>query len=128
MSMEGKLPIGVGSEALDDLSRSAESRAPARHDVALGRRAMNIAVLKTKVEQALTENFAAVEDQLPGGAEARKARDAAIGRFGALGLPNRRPRTRADNRISLNKWCWIEPESRNARNKRLACEGRGRGA
>ena len=88
--MEGKLPIGVGSEALNDLSRSAESRAPARQDVALGRRAMNVAVLKTKVEQALTENFAAVEDQLPGGAEARKVRDAAIGRFGALGLPNRR--------------------------------------
>jgi len=88
--MEGRLPIGVGSEALNDLSRSAESRAPARQDVALGRRAMNIAVLKTKVEQALTENFAAVEDQLPGGAEARKVRDAAIGRFGALGLPNRR--------------------------------------
>ncbi|MFA9442398.1 MAG: Fe-S cluster assembly protein SufD, partial [Hyphomicrobium sp.] len=51
---------------------------------------MNVAVLKTKVEQALTENFAAVEDQLPGGAEVRKVRDAAIGRFGALGLPNRR--------------------------------------
>jgi len=51
---------------------------------------MNVAVMKTKVEPALTENFAAVEDQLPGGADVRKVRDAAIGRFGALGLPNRR--------------------------------------
>lgn len=88
--MEGKLPIGVGSDALDELSRPTESRAPARNNVALGRREMNVAVMKTKVEQALTENFAAVEDQLPGGVDARKARDAAIGRFGALGLPNRR--------------------------------------
>ncbi len=51
---------------------------------------MNVAVMKTKVEQALTENFAAVEHELPGGAAVREVRDAAIGRFGALGLPNRR--------------------------------------
>jgi Fe-S cluster assembly protein SufD len=88
--MEGKLPIGVGSDALDELSRPTESRAPARQDVALGRREMNVAVMKTKVEQALTENFAAVEDRLAGGADVREVRDAAIGRFGALGLPNRR--------------------------------------
>ena len=51
---------------------------------------MNVAVMKTKVEQALTENFAAVEDKLPGGPDVRKVRDAAIGRFSALGLPSRR--------------------------------------
>jgi Fe-S cluster assembly protein SufD len=88
--MEGKLPVGVGSEALDEQSRPTESRAPALGNVALGRREMNVAVMKTKAEQAITENFAAVEDQLPGGVDARKVRDAAIGRFGALGLPNRR--------------------------------------
>ncbi|MGI9404671.1 MAG: SufD family Fe-S cluster assembly protein, partial [Hyphomicrobium sp.] len=88
--MEAKLPIGGGSQALDDVDRPAESRAPARQDVALGRRKMNVAVMKTKVEQALTENFAAMEKKLPGGADVREVRDAAIGRFGALGLPNRR--------------------------------------
>jgi len=88
--MESKLPIGVGSEVFDETSRPTESRAPARQDVALGRRKMNVAVTKTKVEQALTENFAAVEDKLPGGPDVRDVRDAAIGRFGALGLPSRR--------------------------------------
>ena len=65
--MEAKLPIGGGSQALDEEDRPAGSRAPARQDVALGRREMNVAVMKTKVEQALTENFAAVEEKLPDG-------------------------------------------------------------
>ena len=51
---------------------------------------MNVAVMKTKAEQALTETFAAIADKLPGGAAVRSARAEAIGRFGALGLPHRR--------------------------------------
>jgi Fe-S cluster assembly protein SufD len=51
---------------------------------------MNVAVLKTKAEQALTETFAAVADKLPGGEAVAKVRSAAIGRFGTLGLPHRR--------------------------------------
>ena len=49
---------------------------------------MNVAVLKTKAEQALSEAFSTAE--LPGSAEIRKLRLDAMGRFGALGLPNRR--------------------------------------
>ena len=51
---------------------------------------MNVAVLKTKAEQALTENFAAIADELPGGEAVAKVRNAAIGRFSTLGLPHRR--------------------------------------
>ena len=51
---------------------------------------MNVAVLKTKGEQALTETFAAIADKLPGGAATLKHREEAIGRFSALGLPHRR--------------------------------------
>jgi Fe-S cluster assembly protein SufD len=51
---------------------------------------MNVAVLKTKAEQALTEQFANVADKLPGGAAVADAREQAIGRFAALGLPHRR--------------------------------------
>jgi len=51
---------------------------------------MNVAVLKTKAEQSLTETFAAIADKLPGGAAVRKLRSAAIGRFSTLGLPHRR--------------------------------------
>jgi Fe-S cluster assembly protein SufD len=51
---------------------------------------MNVAVLKTKAEQALTEQFANVADKLPGGSAVAEAREQAIGRFAALGLPHRR--------------------------------------
>src|SRR5512134_595425 len=51
---------------------------------------MNVAVLKTKAEQALTEQFANVAHELPGGAAVAEARERAIGRFAALGLPHRR--------------------------------------
>ena len=51
---------------------------------------MNVAVLRTKAEQALTENFELVAGKLPGGPAVGKVRNAAIGRFGALGLPTRR--------------------------------------
>ncbi len=51
---------------------------------------MNVAVMKTKAETALTEGFAAVADLLPGGDKVRKARADAIGRFAASGLPHRR--------------------------------------
>lgn len=51
---------------------------------------MNIAVIKTKAEQALTEQFDAVLPRLPGNADITAVRKAAIGRFGALGLPHRR--------------------------------------
>ncbi|WP_072372155.1 Fe-S cluster assembly protein SufD [Hyphomicrobium sp. NDB2Meth4] len=51
---------------------------------------MNVAVLKTKAEQALSEAFSAAAAELPGSADIRKLRLDAIGRFGALGLPHRR--------------------------------------
>jgi Fe-S cluster assembly protein SufD len=51
---------------------------------------MNVAVLKSKAEQALTEQFANLADKLPGDAAVAQAREQAIGRFAALGLPHRR--------------------------------------
>jgi Fe-S cluster assembly protein SufD len=51
---------------------------------------MNVAVMKTKTEQGLAEQFEKVADKLPGGAAIKALRSAAIGKFGALGLPHRR--------------------------------------
>ncbi len=51
---------------------------------------MNVAVMKTKVEQALTEQFERVAPRLPGGDAVAEARREAMGRFAALGLPSRR--------------------------------------
>lgn len=51
---------------------------------------MNVAVLKSKAEQALPELFERVAEKLPGGAKALPARRAALGRFAAVGLPHRR--------------------------------------
>ncbi len=54
------------------------------------RRPMTVQVLRTKAETALTEEFAANESRLPGGAWVKKMRREAIGAFSALGLPHRR--------------------------------------
>lgn len=51
---------------------------------------MNIAVIKTKAEQALPELFERVAGTLPGGAKAVPARREAMSRFAAIGLPHRR--------------------------------------
>ena len=51
---------------------------------------MTVAATKTKAEQALSQNFAAVAAQLPGDRAVAEARKAAIGAFAALGLPHRR--------------------------------------
>ena len=51
---------------------------------------MNVAVLKTKAEQTLSEAFADRAAALPGSADIRELRANAIGRFNALGLPHRR--------------------------------------
>ncbi len=51
---------------------------------------MNVAVAKTKAEQAFTENFEAVAGKLPGGAAVDEVRRQAIGVFAAAGLPHRR--------------------------------------
>ena len=51
---------------------------------------MNVAVLKTKAEQALTDS--SPRSSLPGGPALAQAREEAIGRFAALGLPHRRDR------------------------------------
>jgi Fe-S cluster assembly protein SufD len=51
---------------------------------------MNVAVLKTKTEQALSETFGAAAAELPGGPAISKLRLDAMGRFGSLGLPHRR--------------------------------------
>ena len=51
---------------------------------------MNVAIMKTKAEQALSEAFEANAGKLPGGSAVQSARKAAIGEFGMLGLPHRR--------------------------------------
>ena len=51
---------------------------------------MNVAVMKTKAEQGLSEAFEAALPKLPGSESVREARVAAIGRFSASGLPHRR--------------------------------------
>jgi Fe-S cluster assembly protein SufD len=51
---------------------------------------MNVAVMKTKAEQAISEAFEAVAGKLPGGALVKARRAEAIGKFSALGLPHRR--------------------------------------
>ena len=88
--MEGKLPFGEGSAAAGRGGAAGRTGAPARKDDALGRREMNVAVLKTKAEQGLSEAYAEIADELPGGDGVRDVRERAIGRFEALGLPHRR--------------------------------------
>ena len=51
---------------------------------------MTVAVMKTKAELALAEQFTAALPSLPGGAEVARARRGAIAAFGELGLPHRR--------------------------------------
>lgn len=51
---------------------------------------MNVAVLKTKAEQALVERFETAKAALPGGAWVHELRNRAIGSFAALGLPHKR--------------------------------------
>lgn len=51
---------------------------------------MNVAVMKTKAEQALTEAFEATVGKLPGSVAVKAKRAEAIGTFGSLGLPHRR--------------------------------------
>jgi Fe-S cluster assembly protein SufD len=51
---------------------------------------MNVAVMRTKVEEALSENFEAVAEKLPGGKAVAEVRRKAIGLFGEKGLPHRR--------------------------------------
>lgn len=51
---------------------------------------MNVAVMKTKAEQALTEAFETAAGKLPGSAAVKARRAEAIGAFGSLGLPHRR--------------------------------------
>jgi Fe-S cluster assembly protein SufD len=86
--MEGKLPIGVGADELAEAERPAAE--PARADMAPGRGERTVTVLKTKSELGLSESYAAIADELPGGDGVRDVRERAIGRFEALGLPHRR--------------------------------------
>jgi Fe-S cluster assembly protein SufD len=51
---------------------------------------MTVAVMKTKAEQALTEQFESIATRLPGGEAVVAARKSAIGAFATLGLPHRR--------------------------------------
>ena len=88
--MSSKANISVGEEKQAHSKAERATGAHARASEALGRREMNVAVLKTKAEQALTETFAAIADKLPGGPAVLKRRKEAIGRFGSLGLPHRR--------------------------------------
>jgi Fe-S cluster assembly protein SufD len=88
VSRKAKLQVGEVKLAPPMAERAAG--ASVRASEALGRREMNVAVLKTKAEQALTETFATIADKLPGGPAVLKRRNEAIGRFSALGLPHRR--------------------------------------
>jgi Fe-S cluster assembly protein SufD len=51
---------------------------------------MNIAIMKTRLEQTLAEQFERAAGALPGTRAVAAARQSAIGRFAALGLPHRR--------------------------------------
>lgn len=51
---------------------------------------MTVAVMKTKAELALAEQFQAALPALPGGPEVARTRRGAIAAFGELGLPHRR--------------------------------------
>ncbi|MBS0250478.1 MAG: Fe-S cluster assembly protein SufD [Proteobacteria bacterium] len=51
---------------------------------------MNVAVMKTKAEQAISESFEAAAEKLPGTDVVRERRAQAIGAFSSLGLPHRR--------------------------------------
>lgn len=51
---------------------------------------MNLAVMKSKAEAALTEQFDAAVETLPGSAAVQGARREAFDRFSSLGLPHRR--------------------------------------
>ena len=51
---------------------------------------MNVAVMKTKAEQTLSEAFETAASKLPGGEAVLNARRAAMARFTATGLPHRR--------------------------------------
>lgn len=51
---------------------------------------MNVAVMKSKAEQAIPELFEKFAEQLPGGTKSLPARREAMSRFAALGLPHRR--------------------------------------
>ncbi len=88
MSSKANLSIGEEKQARPQTERTAGAQA--RASEALGRREINVAVLKTKAEQGLTESFAAIADALPGGPAVKARRTEAIGRFGTLGLPHRR--------------------------------------
>ena len=50
---------------------------------------MTIAVMKTKAELALAEQFHGALPALPGGAETARTRRGAFATFGELGLPGR---------------------------------------
>ena len=56
--MDRKLQIREGKQRLAEAETGGAARRGARED-ALGRRTMNVAVMKTKAEQALCEGFAA---------------------------------------------------------------------
>ncbi len=88
MNIEGKFAEDRQAPAATELP--AGSRVSARQDAALERGGMNVAVMKTKAEQGLSEAYAAIADELPGGDGVRDVRERAIGRFEALGLPHRR--------------------------------------
>jgi len=51
---------------------------------------MNLAIMKTKAEQALVESFQTVAGSLPGGSDVQRVRREAAERFEVLGLPHRR--------------------------------------
>ncbi|WP_291006535.1 Fe-S cluster assembly protein SufD [Hyphomicrobium sp.] len=83
-----EMQAAAGMAQAVDGGAHATTTSPTQH--APGRREMNVAVLKTKTEQGLSEAFGAAAAELPGGAEIRKLRLDAMGRFGSLGLPHRR--------------------------------------
>ena len=64
---------------------------------------MNVAVIKTKAEMALVEQFESVAAKLPGNAGVAQVRRQAIGQFAALGLPQIRTCTVRVGRIATGE-------------------------
>src|ERR1700749_4352535 len=68
----------------------SNSRSRATPNTGTRQRNMNVAIMKTKAEQAIAESFEAVAEKLPGNAAVKARRTQAIGVYGGLGLPHRR--------------------------------------
>ena len=75
---DGRIQKTGGKELALELEKSGYA------DTRIRRRDMNIAVMKTKAEQAISESFEAVAGKLPGSEAVEAMRAQAIGRLAGL--------------------------------------------